>query len=632
MSSNSKFLFDRAKEVIPSGVNSPVRFYQPYPFFVASSKDSKIVTVDHKTCIDYCMGYGSLLLGHAYTAVLESVKSQIDKGTLFCVPTEREVKLAELISKVVPCAEMTRLVNTGAEATMNATRLARAFTKKKKIIKFEGCYHGAYDYVLVGSADSTGVGIPNSEGTIEEVSSQTLVVPYNNYSELEQVINKHDNIACIIIEPVPANIGLIIPDKQYLNEIRKMTQKQDIVLIFDEVITGFRLALGGASEFFGIKPDLATFAKAMGNGFPIAAIAGKKQIMEQFSPSGKVYQASTYAGNPLSVSASIATIETLIETKNEVYPGIARTCDRIVEGINNGLEQLKLHFTINAIGSMYQLFFTSGNVDDDKSAKKSDVVIFKKFHNELLKRGIFIPPSQFETCFISNAHSEDDADKTIECIPKRAKPNDVLVNEKKIKLRDLPTGSLIGTSSLRRAIQVMRKRSDLNIKPIRGNVETRVNKTTTGEFDAVVLAEAGLTRLDMRGVIAERFSIKDFLPSPGQGAIAIVCRSDDLELIKILRSVEDPSSRAEIDAERSLLTKIQGGCRFPVGTCAITRYDTSKITLYATVFSADGTESIKVKETGSKRDPNKLGVKVANLLFKAGVMKLAEGWRDAVRA
>jgi glutamate-1-semialdehyde 2,1-aminomutase len=417
MSSNSKFLFDRAKEVIPSGVNSPVRFYEPYPFFAVSGKGSKIFTADHKSCIDYCMGYGSLLLGHAYTAVLESVKSQIDKGTLFCVPTEKEVKLAELISKVVPCAEMTRLVNTGAEATMNAIRLARAFTKKKKIIKFEGCYHGAHDYVLASSsADSTRVGMPTSEGTLEEVSSQTLVVPYNDYSELEQVINKHDNnIACVIIEPVPANIGLIIPDKQYLNEIRKMTQKQDIVLIFDEVITGFRLALGGASEFFGIKPDLATFAKAMGNGFPIAAITGKKEIMEQFSPSGKVYQASTYAGNPVSVSASIATIETLIETKNEIYPRIVRTCDRIVQGINDGLEQLKLRLTINAIGSMYQLFFTSENVDDDKSAKKSDVVTYKKFHNELLKRGIFIPPSQFETCFISNAHNEDDADKTIEC-------------------------------------------------------------------------------------------------------------------------------------------------------------------------------------------------------------------------
>jgi hydroxymethylbilane synthase len=221
---------------------------------------------------------------------------------------------------------------------------------------------------------------------------------------------------------------------------------------------------------------------------------------------------------------------------------------------------------------------------------------------------------------------------TIACIPKRAKPNDVLVNEKKIKLRDLPAGSLIGTSSLRRAIQIMRKRSDLNVKPIRGNVETRVNKTTTGEFDAVVLAESGLTRLDMRDVIAERFSIKDFLPSPGQGAIAIVCRSDDLDLIKILRSIEDQRSRAEIDAERSLLTKIQGGCRFPVGTYAVTTYDTSKITLYATVFSADGTESIKIKETGSIRYPTKLGIKVANLLYKAGAMKLAEGWRDAVEA
>jgi glutamate-1-semialdehyde 2,1-aminomutase len=415
MSSNSKFLFDRAKEVIPSGVNSPVRFYEPYPFFAVSGKGSKIFTADHKGCIDYCMGYGSLLLGHAYAAVLESVKSQIDKGTLFCVPTEKEVNLAETFSKVVPCAEMTRLVNTGAEATMNAIRLARSFTKKKKIIKFEGCYHGAHDYVLARAGDSTRVGMPTSEGTIEEVSSQTLVVPYNDYSTLEQVIHKDDDVACIIIEPVPANIGLIIPDKQYLNEIRKMTQKMDIVLIFDEVITGFRLALGGASEFFGIKPDLATFAKAMGNGFPIAAIAGKKEIMEQFSPSGKVYQASTYAGNPVSVSASLATIETLINSKNEIYPKIARTCDRIVQGINDEIEQLDLHLTINAIGSMYQLFFTSGNVDDEKSAKKSDVAIFKKFHNELFKRGIFIPPSQFETCFISIAHSEDDADKTIEC-------------------------------------------------------------------------------------------------------------------------------------------------------------------------------------------------------------------------
>jgi hydroxymethylbilane synthase len=271
---------------------------------------------------------------------------------------------------------------------------------------------------------------------------------------------------------------------------------------------------------------------------------------------------------------------------------------------------------------------TRGDIDKRPIFTIDQKGIFEKEVNEAVIKGRV----DFAVHSLKDIPSDLSDKLTIACIPKRAKPNDVLVNEKKIKLRDLPTGSLIGTSSLRRAIQVMRKRSDLNIKPIRGNVETRVNKTTTGEFDAVVLAEAGLTRLDMRDVIAERFSIKDFLPSPGQGAIAIVCRSDDLELIKILRSIEDQRSRAEIDAERSLLTKIQGGCRFPVGTYAVTTYDTSKITLYATVFSADGTESIKIKETGSIRYPTKLGIKVANLLYKAGAMKLAEGWRDAVEA
>jgi glutamate-1-semialdehyde 2,1-aminomutase len=413
MASKSEFLFERARKVIPSGVNSPVRFYEPYPFFAVSSKGSRIVTADNVNCIDYCMGYGSLLLGHAYAEVMEYVKSQIDNGSLFCVPTEKEVQLAELISKVVPCAEMTRLVSTGLEATMNAIRLARAFTKKKKVIKFEGCYHGAYDYVLV-SPGSDGVGVPTSEGSVEEVSSQTLVVPYNDTSELEQIVKRNEDIACIIIEPVPANMGLIIPDKQYLNEIRKITRQLDIVLIFDEVVTGFRLALGGASEFFGIKPDLATFAKAMGNGFPIAAISGKKEIMQQFAPGGKVYQAGTYAGNPISVSASIATIEMLMYSKNDLYPRIAKTCDRIVDGIKDELEELNLHFALNAIGSMYQLFFTSGKVDNAKKAHKSSLVMFKRLYDELLQSGIFIPPSQFETCFVSNAHSEDDADKTVE--------------------------------------------------------------------------------------------------------------------------------------------------------------------------------------------------------------------------
>ena len=413
MLSKSESLFNRARNVIPSGVNSPVRFYDPYPFFAVSANGSKIVTADHKICIDYCMGYGAVLLGHAYQTVTESIKNQLDIGSLYCVPTEKEVKLAELIAEIVPCAEMTRLVTTGAEATMNAIRLARAFTKKKKILKFDGSYHGSYDYVLI-NAGSGAESFAQSDGSIEEVTSQTKVIPYNNSEELDRVIAKNDDIACVIIEPIFANMGLVLPKKEYLNDVRKITKQNDIILIFDEVVTGFRLALGGASEFFGIKPDLATFAKAMGNGFPVAAIAGKKEIMQQLAPAGRVYQASTYAGNPTSVSASISTIETLIGAKNDIYPTIAKTCDRLVNGIKDELEDAKLNLTLNTIGSMYQLFFTEGRVTDAISAKKSNAANFRLLFDELLKRGVFIPPSQFETCFVSYSHSEDDVYKTIE--------------------------------------------------------------------------------------------------------------------------------------------------------------------------------------------------------------------------
>jgi glutamate-1-semialdehyde 2,1-aminomutase len=413
MLSKSESLFNRARNVIPSGVNSPVRFYDPYPFFAVSANGSKIVTADHKICIDYCMGYGAVLLGHAYQTVTESVKNQLDIGSLYCVPTEKEVKLAELIAEIVPCAEMTRLVTTGAEATMNAIRLARAFTKKKKILKFDGSYHGSYDYVLINAglgADS----FAQSDGSIEEVTSQTMVIPYNNSEELDRVIAKNDDIACVIIEPIFANMGLVLPKKEYLNDVRNITKQNDIILIFDEVVTGFRLALGGASEFFGIKPDLATFAKAMGNGFPVAAITGKKEIMQQLAPAGRVYQASTYAGNPTSVSASISTIETLIRAKNDIYPTIAKTCDHLVNGIKDELEDAKLNLTLNTIGSMYQLFFTEERVTDAISAKKSNTANFRLLFDELLKKGVFIPPSQFETCFVSYSHSEDDVYKTIE--------------------------------------------------------------------------------------------------------------------------------------------------------------------------------------------------------------------------
>jgi len=390
-----------------------VRFYEPYPFFATSARGSKLTTADHKTYLDYCMGYGAMILGHSYSSVIEAVRSQLDNGTLFCVPTEREIKLAEMICKVVPCAEMTRLVNTGSEATMHAIRLARAFTKRKGVIKFEGGYHGAHDYVLA-KAGSGAASIPTSEGVLEEASARTAVVPYNDPAALEQAIEKNRDTACVIMEPVLANIGLVPPEKRYLNEVRKITEQNDVVLIFDEVVTGFRLELGGAGEFFGIKPDLATFAKALGNGLPIAAIGGRKEIMSKLAPSGPVYQASTFAGNPVSVAAAIATLESLIEAKNAIYPKIARTCDSIVNGIKDMLSSANLDCTLNSIGSMFQLFFTNEKVKDDASARKSNTAMFRKLFDELIKRDVFIPPSQFETCFVSYAHNEDDTDKTIE--------------------------------------------------------------------------------------------------------------------------------------------------------------------------------------------------------------------------
>ena len=411
---NSEQLFAKAKKVLPGGVNSPVRFYEPYPFFATSAQGSKLITADHRVYLDYCMGYGAMVLGHGYYSVIEAIKAQLDKGTLFCVPAESEIELAEMICEVVPCAEMVRLVNTGSEATMHAIRLARAFTKRKGVIKFEGGYHGAHDYVLV-KAGSGMASMPTSEGVLEEASAYTNVVPYNEPTALERTIEKNRNsISCVIMEPVLANIGLVLPEKGYLNEVRKITAQNDVLLIFDEVVTGFRLALGGASEFFGITPDLATFAKALGNGMPIAAVTGREEIMSKLAPTGAVYQASTFAGNPLSVAAGIATLSTLTEAKNNIYPKIARTCDSIVNGIKDALASMQLDYTLNSIGSMFQLFFTAEKIRDQAGVKKANTKVFRRLFDELLKQDIFIPPSQFETCFISYAHTEDEADKTIE--------------------------------------------------------------------------------------------------------------------------------------------------------------------------------------------------------------------------
>jgi len=417
MFDKSKELFERACRVIPGGVSSPVRYFQPHPFFVESGNGSMIFTKEGNTLIDYCMGYGAVFLGHSNQDIALEVKNQIDKGNLFCMPTEKEIELAELCNKIIPGAEMVRITNTGAEATMNAIKLARAFTKKTKVIKFDGGYHGAFDYVM-DKAGSAASGLDNADGILNESAIKTITIPYNDIEIVESIVkedqNSNNDIACIIMEPVLANSGLVLPEKDYLNKIRKITKENNIVLIFDEVVTGFRLSLGGASEFFGIKADLTTFAKALGNGYPISLITGKKEIMSQLAPSGKVYQASTFAGNPVSVTASLKTLEILNENKNIIYPQVSKTCDRLVNGIKDIAHDKEIELTVNSIGSMFQTFFTKKSINNCQDVKSSNITKFNELFKILLGNGIFIPPSQFETCFISINHNEEDIEKTIE--------------------------------------------------------------------------------------------------------------------------------------------------------------------------------------------------------------------------
>jgi glutamate-1-semialdehyde 2,1-aminomutase len=418
--SKSKTLYERAKKILPGGVNSPVRAFEPYPFFVRSGQGSKLTDVDGKSYVDYCMAYGALLLGHAYPEILEAVKAQLPKGTLYGAPTEREVEFAEAISKASPCMDMVRLVNSGTEATMHAIRAARGYTNRKKIIKFDGCFHGSHDSVLVkaGSGAAT-FGAPNSLGIPEDTTKNTIVLPFNNIEAVENVFKvEGSDIAAIIIEPVLANVGLILPKKDYLTTLRKITTKNDTVLIFDEIITGFRLSFGGAQEYFNIKPDMATLGKVLGGGLPLAAFGGKKEIMQNISPVGKVYQAGTFSGNPISTAAGITMINYLAKNKEQIYPKIEKNASELKKALTDLSTDYKLPSQVYSIASLYQIFFTNQNVTDYTCAKHSDAAMFTTYFQVLLKEGVFIPPSQYETCFLSNAHSADDLKFTINAIDK----------------------------------------------------------------------------------------------------------------------------------------------------------------------------------------------------------------------
>ncbi len=419
----SQQLYKRARDLIPGGVNSPVRAYSPFPLFVSSAKGSKFRTVDGDDYLDYCMAYGALLDGHAYPDVIEDVKAVIDRGTIFGQPTEMEVELADLISTLVPSMEMVRLVNSGTEATMHALRLARGFTGKKRILKFEGGFHGSHDEVLVKAGSGAAKqGTPSSEGVLRETAKNTLVFRYNDEKTVGKIVKDYsEELAAVIVEPVMGNMGPILPNPGFLETLREATEENGSVLVFDEVITGFRLGLGGAQEYYKVRPDLTVLGKVLGGGFPLSAFGGRRDIMENLAPSGPVYQAGTYSGNPVSVAAGKSTLQSLKKRAGQLYPRLERMGRKLREGMREALDSMSAPAQVNGIGSMVQVFFTKRPVIDYRSAKSSDTERYQRYFRSLLDSHIFVPPSQFETCFLSTAHSDDQIDETIDFVKKALK-------------------------------------------------------------------------------------------------------------------------------------------------------------------------------------------------------------------
>lgn len=409
----SEELFTDAKNYLPGGVDSPVRAFKPYPFFALRGEGSRIFDVDGNSYIDYCLAYGPLVLGHAYPTVVNTVKEQLFNGSAYGVPTENEIKLAKEVIKRIPCAEMVRFVNSGTEATMSAIRLARAVTGKKKIVKFEGAYHGAHDYVLVKSG-SGAIGLPDSPGVPEETTKNTILIPFNNEEAITDLFEREgENLAAIILEPVMGNVGCIPPKKGYLEFLRKITIENDVMLIFDEVITGFRISEGGAQEYFGVTPDLVTLGKILGGGFPMGALAGKKEFMERIAPSGDVYQAGTFNGNPISI---IAGLETLKNLDKKFYQDSETKGLKLRRGLQDILHDASLEYQVAGLSSMFQLYFTSNEVWDYAQAKTADTDKFARYFHSLLSNDVFVMPSQFECCFISKVHSSHDIEITLEAM------------------------------------------------------------------------------------------------------------------------------------------------------------------------------------------------------------------------
>lgn len=414
----SEKLFEEAKSYIPGGVNSPVRAFNSVggtPLFIERGKGSKIFDADNNEYIEYVGSWGPHLFGHNPDFIINALNKSLLNGTSFGAPTELEIKMAKIIAELVPSIEKIRMVNSGTEATMSAIRSARGFTNRNKFIKFEGCYHGHADYFLIkaGSGALT-FGVPTSPGVTAANAADTLVADYNNINSVKSLIQENRNeIAAIIIEPIAGNMGVIPADEEFLSELRTICDEEKIILIFDEVMTGFRVAKGGAQEIYGIKPDMTTFGKIIGGGLPVGAFGGKAEIMNTLAPVGPVYQAGTLSGNPLAMSAGLAALTHIKENKN-LYNTLEEKSKYLEDGLKDNMKRLNKSYATTRVGSMSCLFFTEESVNNFSTALKSDAKLYGKYFHKMLERGIYLAPSQFEATFVSTAHSTEDLDKTIE--------------------------------------------------------------------------------------------------------------------------------------------------------------------------------------------------------------------------
>ncbi len=412
----SRDLFEKARQLIPGGVNSPVRACRSVgkePVFIEEARGATLIDADGNQYIDYVGSWGPMILGHGHPAVIEAIHSVLHRGTSFGAPVDLEIRLAEMIIEAVPGLEMVRMVNSGTEATMSAIRVSRAYTGRSKIIKFDGCYHGHADTLLVaaGSGVAT-LGIPGSPGVPEDMIKHTLSLPYNDIETFKSVMEEQgDEVAAVIVEPVAGNMGLVPPIPGFLEELRKQTEKSGSVLIFDEVMSGFRVAHGGAQALYGIEPDLSAFGKIVGGGLPVGVYGGKKAIMAQTAPEGPVYQAGTLAGNPLAMAAGIAALTEI--KKPGFYDKLEEKSQRLGDGLIGAAQKAGVKAVLNRVGSMLGLFFTETPVRSFADAKTSNLDMFSAYFRQMFEKGIYLAPSQFEAVFVSAAHEDADIDRTI---------------------------------------------------------------------------------------------------------------------------------------------------------------------------------------------------------------------------